>query len=210
MPRTSSRVERVRCFPIDPAARRLTRHPSVFDERVTAQVSSEHPPVSSKKAKVKTPTKKTPTKKTPAKKEPVKELPKPPGYPKEESELKFSVLESTGQAWAANDTRAEPPNKGVKIAPRGPNDCLEGVTVVVSGVLDSLERDEAEDFVKRHGGKVTSTVRSHVVRAGGNGLRAFQDNKAKEHGTALIDEDGLFAMVQMRGEARRSRRKSDG
>ena len=151
-------------------------------------------PPSAKKAK------KTPTKKTPAKKEPVKELPKPPGYPKEESELKFSVIQGD-QAWGYNDTRAEPPNKGVKIAPRGPNDCLEGVTVVVSGVLDSLEREEAEDYVKRHGGKVTSTVSGKTTYLlVGMDCGKSKYNKAKQHGTTLIDEDGLFAMVAACGE----------
>ena len=38
--------------------------------------------------------------------------------------------------------------------PRGHPDCLTGKTFVVSGVLDSLKREEAQDFVKRHGGKV--------------------------------------------------------
>ena len=111
---------------------------------------SEDPPPSSKKAKVKTPTKpkRTPAKRTPTKKEPPREIPKPPGYPKPESELKFSVLESTG-AWAANDSRADPPNKGQKPAPRGPSDCLEGVTFVITGILDSLERDQAEDYARR-------------------------------------------------------------
>jgi len=156
-------------------------------------------PPSAKKAK-KTPSKKTPTKKTPAKKEPVKELPTPPGYPKEESELKFSVIQGD-QAWGYNDTRAEPPNKGVKIAPRGPNDCLEGVTVVVSGVLDSLEREEAEDYVKRHGGKVTSTVSGKTTYLlVGMDCGKSKYNKAKQHGTTLIDEDGLFAMVAACGE----------
>mmetsp|Transcript_1845 Transcript_1845/g.7158 ORF Transcript_1845/g.7158 Transcript_1845/m.7158 type:complete len:864 (+) Transcript_1845:62-2653(+) len=151
-------------------------------------------PPSAKKAK------KTPTKKTPAKKEPVKELPKPPGYPKEESELKFSVIQGD-QAWGYNDTRAEPPNKGVKIAPRGPNDCLEGVTVVVSGVLDSLEREEAEDYVKRHGGKVTTTVSGKTTYLlVGMDCGKSKYNKAKQHGTTLIDEDGLFAMVAACGE----------
>tara|TARA_B110000977_G_scaffold141755_1_gene179823 strand:- start:6638 stop:7420 length:783 start_codon:yes stop_codon:yes gene_type:complete len=72
----------------------------------------------------KTPTKKTPTKKTPTRKEEKKELPKPAGYPKPDSELKFSVLESNG-AWAGDGTRADPPNKG-KEKPRGPSNCLEG------------------------------------------------------------------------------------
>ena len=91
--------------------------------------------------------KKTPTKKTPPKKEPPKELPKPPGYPKPEAELKFSVITEV-QQWGAGDNRAAPPNKGNKEAPRGPSDCLDGVTIVISGVLDSLERDEAEDYIK--------------------------------------------------------------
>lgn len=33
-----------------------------------------------------------------------------------------------------------------------------GKTIVMSGVFDSLKRNEAEDMVKRHGGKVTSAV----------------------------------------------------
>ena len=42
----------------------------------------------------------------------------------------------------------------VQVAPRGHPDCLTGKTFVVSGVLDSMTRGEAEDFIKRHGGKV--------------------------------------------------------
>ncbi len=38
--------------------------------------------------------------------------------------------------------------------PRGHPDCLTGKTFVVTGVLDSLKREEAADFIKRHGGKV--------------------------------------------------------
>lgn len=180
-----------------PAPKTTAKRKTVVDDDDDF-VPDKSPP-SAKKAK-KTPSKKTPTKKTPAKKEPVKELPKPPGYPKEESELKFSVIQGD-QAWGYNDTRAEPPNKGVKIAPRGPNDCLEGVTVVVSGVLDSLEREEAEDYVKRHGGKVTSTVSGKTTYLlVGMDCGKSKYNKAKQHGTTLIDEDGLFAMVAACGE----------
>lgn len=40
----------------------------------------------------------------------------------------------------------------------GAENCLEGLTFVLTGVLDSLEREDAADMVKRYGGKVTSTV----------------------------------------------------
>jgi replication factor C subunit 1 len=192
-------------FPIDPAARRLTRSPSVPKNAQPTQLTAEDPPSVSKKAKVKTPTKpkqkSTPAKRTPTKKEPPRLIPKPPGYPKPDNELKFSVLETTG-AWAANDSRADPPNKGAKPAPRGPSDCLEGVTFVITGILDSLERDQAEDYVKRHGGKVTGSVsgRTSYVLVGMD-CGPSKIKKAKEHGTTLIDEDGLFAMVQMLADA---------
>ena len=69
---------------------------------------------------------------------------------------------------------------------------------MITGILDSLERDEAEDFVKRHGGKVTGSVsgRTSYVLVGMD-CGPSKIKKAREHGTALIDEDGLFAMVQM-------------
>lgn len=98
----------------------------------------------------KSPVNKTPTKKTPAKKESPKKLPKPPGYPKPESELKFSVI-AEAQQWGQGDNRSAPPNKGNKEAPRGPSSCLEGVTIVISGVLDSLEREDAENYIKVRG-----------------------------------------------------------
>ena len=40
----------------------------------------------------------------------------------------------------------------------GAENCLEGLTFVLTGVLDSLEREEAAELVKRYGGKVTGNV----------------------------------------------------
>lgn len=91
----------------------------------------------------------------------------------------------------------EPINQGAKDAPRGHPDCLTGKTFVISGVLGSLTRPEAEDFIKRHGGKVTGAVsgRTSFLIAGkytGNG----KYNTAKDKGTKIIDEDGLFSLVR--------------
>ena len=40
----------------------------------------------------------------------------------------------------------------------GHPDAMTGKTLVVSGALESLTREEVEELFKRHGGKVTSAV----------------------------------------------------
>ena len=40
----------------------------------------------------------------------------------------------------------------------GAENCLDGLTFVITGVLESLEREEAADIVKKYGGKVTTNV----------------------------------------------------
>ncbi|KAL2328383.1 hypothetical protein Fmac_021810 [Flemingia macrophylla] len=60
--------------------------------------------------------------------------------------------------------RKDPPHKGEKEVPEGAPDCSAGLTFVISGTLDSLEGEEAEDLIKRHGGCVTVSVSKKTVR----------------------------------------------
>ncbi|KAM4083905.1 hypothetical protein ACB094_08G092500 [Castanea mollissima] len=93
--------------------------------------------------------------------------------------------------------RKDPPHKGEKEVPEGAPDCLAGSTFVISGTLDSLEREEAEDLIKRHGGRVTGSISKKT-----NYLLCDEDiggrksSKAKELGTAFLTEDGLFDMIR--------------
>ncbi|XP_019197822.1 PREDICTED: replication factor C subunit 1 isoform X2 [Ipomoea nil] len=93
--------------------------------------------------------------------------------------------------------RKDPPHKGEKEVPEGAPDCLAGFTFVISGTLDSLEREEAEDLIKRHGGRVTGSVSKKT-----NYLLCDEDiggrksEKAKELGTVFLTEDGLFDMIR--------------
>ena len=41
---------------------------------------------------------------------------------------------------------------------QGSDTCLAGKVFVITGVLESIEREDAVDLVKRHGGKVTQAV----------------------------------------------------
>ncbi|GLJ22249.1 hypothetical protein SUGI_0418410 [Cryptomeria japonica] len=92
--------------------------------------------------------------------------------------------------------RAAPPHKGEKEVPEGAENCLQGLTFVISGTLDSLEREEAEDLIKRHGGRVTGSVSkktSYLLADEDVGGR--KSEKAKELGTPFLSEDALFDMI---------------
>jgi len=75
---------------------------------------------------------------------------------------------------------------------------LAGKTLVLTGTLPSLTRDEAKALIEAAGGKVTGSVSKRTdfvvagVEAGG------KLDKARELGVALIDEPGLRALL---GEA---------
>eukprot|EP00898_Chlorokybus_atmophyticus_P003310 jgi/Chlat1/3980/Chrsp26S04217 len=67
----------------------------------------------------------------------------------------------------------------------------------------SLERDEAEDLIKRHGGRITSAVSSkttYVVTDMDPG--GSKSKKAHELGTPIITEDELFDMIRKASAAK--------
>jgi DNA ligase (NAD+) len=72
---------------------------------------------------------------------------------------------------------------------------LEGKTVVLTGTLPVLTRDEAADLVKSAGGRVTSSVSKktdYVIAGESPGSKLA---KAEKFGTEILDEDGLRALV---------------
>lgn len=81
--------------------------------------------------------------------------------------------------------------------PSGSETCLAGLTFVFTGVLQRWGRNEAQELVKRHGGKVTgapSKKTDYVVLgqdAGPSKLRKIQDMHIK-----TIDEDGVTALIE--------------
>ncbi|XP_057459599.1 replication factor C subunit 1-like isoform X2 [Actinidia eriantha] len=93
--------------------------------------------------------------------------------------------------------RKDPPHKGEKEVPEGAPDCLAGLTFVISGTLDSLEREEAEDLIKRHGGRVTGSISKKTnYLLCDEDIEGRKSSKAKELGTAFLSEDGLFDMIR--------------
>ncbi|MEE6462241.1 hypothetical protein FKM82_001531 [Ascaphus truei] len=80
---------------------------------------------------------------------------------------------------------------------QGADNCMEGMTFVITGVLESVERDEAKSLVERYGGKVTGNVSkktNYLVM--GRDAGESKREKAESFGTKVIDEDGLFHLIR--------------
>jgi DNA ligase (NAD+) len=73
---------------------------------------------------------------------------------------------------------------------------LAGKTFVLTGSLPSLSRDEAKDLIEAAGGKVSGSVskKTHYVVAGADAGSKL--DKAQELGVAILDEDGLKALLR--------------
>jgi DNA ligase (NAD+) len=78
---------------------------------------------------------------------------------------------------------------------------LAGVTVVITGTLEGLSRDEAGEAVRRAGGKVTSSVskKTDFVVAGENAGSKY--DKAVELGVPILDEAAFNVLLTQGAEA---------
>ena len=77
-----------------------------------------------------------------------------------------------------------------------PEGALAGKTLVITGTLPALSRDEAAKLIREHGGKVTGSVsRNTDYLLLGENPGASKLNKARELGVAEIDEEALLEMI---------------
>jgi len=77
----------------------------------------------------------------------------------------------------------------------GPHRALAGRTFVVTGTLPTMSRDEAHDWIRRHGGSVASSVSrktDYVVAGEGAGSKLA---RAHELGIPVLDEAALLRMA---------------
>ncbi|KAF2190833.1 DNA replication factor C, large subunit [Zopfia rhizophila CBS 207.26] len=154
--------------------------------------------------------KKADTKKSPVKKKARKEdapedagvqaiydsipLVRPPTPPQEEG-TKFD--------WRANVGRggAGPAGGFSQEMPLGTETCLAGLNFVFTGVLQRWGRTEAQELVKRHGGKVTvapSNKTNFVVLGSDAGPSKLK--KIRETNIKTIDEEGLTQLINKLSE----------
>ncbi|XP_078584949.1 replication factor C subunit 1-like [Branchiostoma floridae x Branchiostoma japonicum] len=145
------------------------------------EAKPDQPKTAKKPSPVKTKTEKTPSpKKSPAK----------------DSNQDAEKKPARG-AYRAYLTREGPRALGTKEIPQGQENCLGGLTFVLTGILESMERHEAKELVERYGGKVTSSVskRTSYVVVGRDAGESKLD-KVSQLGLKTLDEDGLLELVK--------------
>ena len=89
------------------------------------------------------------------------------------------------------------PAAGSKEVPTGAENCLAGLSFVFTGLLQSIGREEGQELVKRHGGRIVgapSKKTNYIVLGSDAGPSKLQ--KIKDLGLTTINEDGLFKLVR--------------
>eukprot|EP00873_Tetraselmis_striata_P016300 jgi/Tetstr1/436564/TSEL_002718.t1 len=98
---------------------------------------------------------------------------------------------------AMRNRSIDPPMKGKKEYPSGGATALKGLCFVVSGVLDSMGRDECHEYIRRHGGAVAKSVTgrvTHILNDHGE-VGPSKRRKAEAAGIPIVGEDALLALV---------------
>lgn len=84
-------------------------------------------------------------------------------------------------------------------SPKGKPNCLAGLTFLVTGVLESLERDEAASIIKDLGGKMMTTVGkrlNYLIVGEEAGPKKLA--QAGEFGVNVLSEDGLLDLIRQK------------
>ncbi|VDM31061.1 unnamed protein product, partial [Hydatigera taeniaeformis] len=92
--------------------------------------------------------------------------------------------------------REGPQALGSRPIPKNTSTCFVGKTFVITGVLECIEREEAERLIERGGGRVTQAVSkrtSYLIVGRDSG--ASKLNKAVSLGTPQLSEDAFFDLV---------------
>ena len=90
-------------------------------------------------------------------------------------------------------------NPGSKEVPKGSQDCFDGLVFVLTGVYESLEREEMFEIIKNLGGKVTTSVSKNTsFLVVGEEAGECKLARAKTIGTKLLTEDEFLNLLRQK------------
>uniref|UniRef100_A0A1B0BP75 Replication factor C subunit 1 n=1 Tax=Glossina palpalis gambiensis TaxID=67801 RepID=A0A1B0BP75_9MUSC len=116
-------------------------------------------------------------------------------------EERFERKRASAVLYQKYKNRSSVLNHGCKEIPKGKPDCLAGLTFLVTGVLESLERTEAEDIIKEYGGKVMTTVGKRLkYLIVGEDAGPKKLAVAEENGIQIISEDGFLDLIREKSD----------
>ena len=103
----------------------------------------------------------------------------------------------TGAAGSASAAAEAPDGQDATVAAAG--QFLAGQTIVITGTLKRISREEAQELVRRHGGHASGSVskRTDFVVAGEAAGSKLE--KARALGIRVLDEDSFFRMIENNG-----------
>lgn len=132
---------------------------------------------------------------------------KKPKKTRDESELDNSMFDedqekhekrrAAAMLYKQFQKRAGPSDPGSKEIPKGTPNCLEGLAFILTGVFESMERDEAAAVIKDLGGRVTSAISkktNYVVAGEESGPAKLA--KAEDMNIPIISEDDLLDLIR--------------
>ena len=126
-------------------------------------------------------------------------------------EEELAAIEGVGPVIAASITEwaAVPENRaliarfgegGVRLTDPEPEgvatDLLSGVTVVITGSLDSMSRDAAKLAVEQRGGKVTSSVSKKTTALVSGESPGSKLQKAQDLNVVVLDEEAFLELLE--------------
>ncbi|XP_022113761.2 replication factor C subunit 1 [Pieris rapae] len=92
--------------------------------------------------------------------------------------------------------RTGPKNLGAKEIPEGAPDCLKDCAFLLTGVLDSFEREEIIEAITKYGGSVKSGISKKVTHVlAGEDAGPAKTAKAESLGIKIINEDQFLNMI---------------
>ena len=87
-------------------------------------------------------------------------------------------------------------------APQPQSDRLAGLTFVLSGVFEQHSRDELQDLIQQHGGKITGSISKKLsFLVAGDKMGPAKREKATSLNVPIIGETDLLAMLPTAGDS---------